>query len=79
MRSAEHFSHRKRAVGSVYNLNTGSSELNKTLLARALYGESKWSWYTDHRIEFYDHFYHMNNNPKFASSNYPEFFEFEIG
>lgn len=79
VRSAEYFSHCKKAVGSVYNLNTGSSELDKTLLARALYGESHWNWKTDHWIEFYDHFYHMTYNRDFATNYYPEFIEFEIG
>ena len=79
VRSAEYFTHCKKAVGSVYNLNTGSSELDKTLLARALYGESHWNWYTDHWIEFYDHFYHMEYNRDFHTNYYPEFIEFEIG
>lgn len=79
VRSAEYFTHCKRAVGSVYNLNTGSSELSQTLLARALYGESHWDWKTDHWIEFYDHFYHMAYNRDFQSNYYPEFIEFEIG
>lgn len=79
VRSAEYFSHCKKAVGSVYNLNTGSSELSQTLLARALYGESHWDWKTDHWIEFYDHFYHMIYNRDFATNYYPEFIEFEIG
>lgn len=79
VRSAEYFTHCKRAVGSVYNLNTGSSELSQTLLARALYGESHWDWKTDHWIEFYDHFYHMTYNRDFATNYYPEFIEFEIG
>ncbi|MCI7759737.1 MAG: hypothetical protein MSH49_06895 [[Eubacterium] saphenum] len=79
VRSAEYFSHCKKAVGSVYNLNTGSSELSQTLLARALYGESHWDWKTDHWIEFYDHFYHMTYNRDFATNYYPEFIEFEMG
>lgn len=78
VRKAKYFTYCENAMGTVFNLSSGTSQ-SKALISRALYGEYSFYWTQDHWMEFRNTIYDCKDLGAGCRDIYsPEFIEYEV-